>query len=1328
MARQMTSEIELLQASLNGSSEAFEAIVRKYQSLICAITYSATGDLDKSEELAQQAFVNAWKNLAQLRDLASFRTWLCSIARSIIRNYFRSQERDIISHAAPIEKVAPELSDHFEPAEIAINREQQAVMREALRQIPDNYREPLVLYYREQKSLKQVAEQLMLSEGAARQRISRGRAMLKEQVAAMVETTLSRNGPTAAFTAAVVASIGAMAVKTSAAATASTTGVTGTGAAVTAAASGLTAKIVTLAAVLTIGAAAVITYNRMTSQTKKPTPADTLPTLAQPDTSAHPDRIDTRTNIIPDDTSTGSRTATAPEPPPPPHNADSDPTPPPPPAETETKEFVFEPKGVLSGLITDAETYQPIEGVEVRISGHTATSDANGMYYFAGIENDGPYSITLQTNEYITPEEWKGPRESVLLRKNAQIVKHFELVRGCKINIKAIDEQANPVKGVGFFAAYTADEMGRGPKDKMRTDEQGSAVLGGLRPAEYLIIAFHNHFALAGQRIVLTDPNRVESLEFQMRKGIEVEGLALCSDGLPASGWQVQAEPAWFHCTRHKLGQKISGEGQFTLPHIISGIHLVSISIPHEDGSSGLWSTDVNLPPESGLLELNIPKPSPHARVSISGTIEFLGSEAGCSMWIHARDQNRNFGSTFLKKGRKNFKIDNLVPGLYTIDFSIMTGDAERREFRNIQAPSEGLVFEIPLVKTGRLHGRVVDKNTGRPVTNFQVAILGQEDLLHVTDPNGAFQLSATANKAHKVQITAEGFAPRTSAPITPDTNEPVVIELGIAAAIEGTVVDEAGKPIMGATINHRYARSRDESPEAKYITATDANGAFVLDDVPQDSHWRWFVIRHPNYAPEIRLIDVEEDYVTDVEIVLKKGGAIEGYVYDEQGRPVPDVTLCFIDKSQYSYWKENRARLVSVVTDNNGFYHITALPEKLCFGFKQEPDQQLGTVCAGVVPINGWTLRLDFGGESAATGRLLQHGLPLADTKLAIMGNTAGYETAFTAYALTDPNGRFTFYGIPTGRRFLYYEIPGMTGFQRWAEMDRFEFEAGVSADLGDFDAHLADVTINLTGEDPAHPIAEWQIYVQKYNPELGSPWAGKVGRLAERSQTRDPYTFSNIPPGDYEAVANCQGQRWIHKHFQVEQGHESYSLSLRIPSGSAALAGTVKFPQSDDGPPEMTLRAPDHDLAVFVKPAPDGSFRVENLPAGRYLVARGHSRTAMLSEITLSAGQSKTVDIDLSGDREQRSDGYMVVVVVAEDGQPLAGADVWLEKPGRLINPHFDTDVGKSLQGEPGEYALHVQYPAYTPVKQQVNMKSRKEFNTQQILDPVVITMSKQ
>jgi len=214
MTTQRTTEIELLQASLAGSSEAFEAIVKRYQSLVCAITYSATTDLERSEELAQQTFVNAWRNLAQLKDLNKFRTWLCSIARSVIRNFLRDKGRDIISTAAPFDKISPPPRDTAQPSDILIGKEQQAIVSRALQHVPQNYREPLILFYREQKSLKQVADQLQLSESTARQRVARGRRMLKDQVAAMVENTISQTGPTTAFTAAVGASIAALALET----------------------------------------------------------------------------------------------------------------------------------------------------------------------------------------------------------------------------------------------------------------------------------------------------------------------------------------------------------------------------------------------------------------------------------------------------------------------------------------------------------------------------------------------------------------------------------------------------------------------------------------------------------------------------------------------------------------------------------------------------------------------------------------------------------------------------------------------------------------------------------------------------------------------------------------------------------------------------------------------------------------------------------------------------------------------------------------------------------------------------------------------------------
>jgi RNA polymerase sigma factor (sigma-70 family) len=294
MDQNVVGEIRLLQASIKGSSEAFEGLVRKYQSLVCAITYSATGDIEKSEELAQETFVRAWKNLKQLRDQSRFKFWLCSIAKSTIKNYFRNRKRDIIHKAGVISDAADIPSATPDPSHNLIAKEQQTVVDHALQEIPESYRQPLVLFYRQEQSVSQVAEQLELTEETVRTRLSRGRKMLKQKVTAMVENTLSSTAPGKAFTIAVMASVAGLALKGTAAAAAATTApaaATGTG--ITAILSTITAKIVTAAAVLAIGVGAVITY-KMMKNTDAPTPPIAQAPLAtqhdQPGSTSPPDR------------------------------------------------------------------------------------------------------------------------------------------------------------------------------------------------------------------------------------------------------------------------------------------------------------------------------------------------------------------------------------------------------------------------------------------------------------------------------------------------------------------------------------------------------------------------------------------------------------------------------------------------------------------------------------------------------------------------------------------------------------------------------------------------------------------------------------------------------------------------------------------------------------------------------------------------------------------------------------------------------------------------------------------------------------------------------
>ncbi len=220
MIQKMTNEAELLQASIGGSREAFGSIVERYQSLICGITYSATGDVSRSEELAQETFIRAWKGLRQLKDLDRFCAWLCTIARNVVRTSIKRKGQDAIDSAEPLEAAEKIQSAEAGPAERVISKEQQAMVWGALERIPENYREPIVLFYRQKQSISQVASGLGLSEDVARQRLSRGRKMLKAEIATVVEDVLGRTRPGKVFTVVVIAALPAITAQTATAAVA----------------------------------------------------------------------------------------------------------------------------------------------------------------------------------------------------------------------------------------------------------------------------------------------------------------------------------------------------------------------------------------------------------------------------------------------------------------------------------------------------------------------------------------------------------------------------------------------------------------------------------------------------------------------------------------------------------------------------------------------------------------------------------------------------------------------------------------------------------------------------------------------------------------------------------------------------------------------------------------------------------------------------------------------------------------------------------------------------------------------------------------------------
>ncbi len=244
MSATVNNDAELVSGTLSGDRDAFSQIVSRYQSLICSLAYSATGSLGQSEDLAQETFITAWKHLGHLRERDKLRAWLCGIARNRINNFLRREGREPIRAAEPLENVPEAHAAEPLPGDQTISNEEQAILWRSLVKIPEIYREPLVLFYREHQSVEAVAEKLELTEDAVKQRLSRGRKLLHEQVLAFVEGALERTNPGKTFTLGVLAALPALTLSAKAA-TIGAAAAKGSVAAKSAAASGLFAALFT---------------------------------------------------------------------------------------------------------------------------------------------------------------------------------------------------------------------------------------------------------------------------------------------------------------------------------------------------------------------------------------------------------------------------------------------------------------------------------------------------------------------------------------------------------------------------------------------------------------------------------------------------------------------------------------------------------------------------------------------------------------------------------------------------------------------------------------------------------------------------------------------------------------------------------------------------------------------------------------------------------------------------------------------------------------------------------------------------------------------------
>jgi RNA polymerase sigma-70 factor, ECF subfamily len=179
------SEIDnkIIDDSLSGDEKAFAEIVKIYLKAIYNFVFRLTGDRDAAEDLTQETFVKAWKKLKSFDQSKSFKTWLFTIAKNTTFDWLKKKKEIPFSNFADeegeswLENVADE---NILPDEILERSDLADELEKILEKIPPHYRVILLLHYKEDFSLHEIAEILDEPYNTIKSRHQRGLIKLKK--------------------------------------------------------------------------------------------------------------------------------------------------------------------------------------------------------------------------------------------------------------------------------------------------------------------------------------------------------------------------------------------------------------------------------------------------------------------------------------------------------------------------------------------------------------------------------------------------------------------------------------------------------------------------------------------------------------------------------------------------------------------------------------------------------------------------------------------------------------------------------------------------------------------------------------------------------------------------------------------------------------------------------------------------------------------------------------------------------------------------------------------------------------------------------------------
>lgn len=181
-----TRERQWVAAACKGDTEAFRRIVELYQDRIFSFLLRMVKHREEAEDLAQEAFVRAWRNLDRYDERWAFRTWLFTIARNLALNVLRRPRATIVSINGGEDGNRPPpavVSTDPSPADQAVKSERQRRLAGALERLAPRAAMIFTLFYQEEMSVAEIARTTGMTQGAVKVALHRARETLRSRLA-----------------------------------------------------------------------------------------------------------------------------------------------------------------------------------------------------------------------------------------------------------------------------------------------------------------------------------------------------------------------------------------------------------------------------------------------------------------------------------------------------------------------------------------------------------------------------------------------------------------------------------------------------------------------------------------------------------------------------------------------------------------------------------------------------------------------------------------------------------------------------------------------------------------------------------------------------------------------------------------------------------------------------------------------------------------------------------------------------------------------------------------------------------------------------------------